>query len=121
MIYRSKEELDLSGLPAKSQENIRIALEKEALVISLGAKLKIAKLKAIRDWFSTVSFADFGNPVENYFLSSRIPEGFAEDRAVQKKVADYRELLKLIVIITLNIHLEFSILPVGVMKVQILY
>ena len=89
VIYRSKEELDLSGLPAKSQENIRIALEKEALVISLGAKLKIAKLKAIRDWFSTVSFADFGNPVENYFLSSRIPEGFAEDRAVQKKVANY--------------------------------
>ena len=33
--------LDLNGLPKSSQENIKVALEKQVLVISLGAKLKV--------------------------------------------------------------------------------
>ncbi len=89
VFYRNETELDLSGLPNKSQELIRISLSKEALIVSLGAKLKIAQLKAVRDWFCKTSFANFGNPYENAFLSSLIPEGFAEDKKVQDKVAAY--------------------------------
>ena len=53
IFYRNGSSLDLSGIAPKSQENLRIALEKETLLVSLGAKLKIAKLKIIRDWFLT--------------------------------------------------------------------
>ena len=89
IFYRNRHEYDFSGLPIRSQENLKIALEKETLVVSLGAKLKISKLKFIRDWFLNNDFADFGKPIENFFLSQLIPEGFAEDKAVQQKVVDY--------------------------------
>lgn len=89
IFYRSADELDLSGFPAKSQELIRISLNEESLIVSLGAKLKIAKLKSVRDWFYHANFANFGNPYENAFLSALIPDGFAEDRAVQEKVVEY--------------------------------
>lgn len=89
VFYRNRDELDLSGLPAKSQEIIRMTLEQETLIVSLGAKLKISKLKCIRDWFYDTNFTNFGNPIENVFLSSLIPDGFADDKDVQKKVVDY--------------------------------
>jgi len=89
VFYRNREELDLSGLPAKSQEIINMTVEQETLIVSLGAKLKIAKLKCIRDWFYDTNFTNFGNPIENVFLSSLIPGGFADDKNVQKKVVDY--------------------------------
>ena len=89
IFYRKGKELDLSGISPKSQENIRIALEKEALIVSLGAKLKIAKLKLIRDWFLNNEFADFGHPAENYFLSEQLPDDFVESKEVQKKVVNY--------------------------------
>ncbi len=89
VFYRNGGELDLSGLPPKSQELIRISLAREALIVSLGAKLKITKLKYIRDWFYNINFANFGNPYENVFLSSLIPEGFTEDKTVQSKVVAY--------------------------------
>lgn len=89
VFYRNRCELDLSGLPAKSQEIIKMTLEPETLIVSLGAKLKIAKLKCIRDWFYNTNFTNFGNPIENVFLSSLIPDGFADDKDVQKKVVDY--------------------------------
>lgn len=89
IFYRNKEELDLSGLPPKNQEVIRMSLYDEALIVSLGAKQRIAKLKFIRDWFYNTNFTNFGNPVENAFLSSLIPDGFADEESVQKKVIDY--------------------------------
>ncbi len=89
IFYRNGEEYEFDGIPTKSQENIKVALEKETLIVSLGAKLKIAKLKFIRDWFLNNDFADFGRPIENYFLSQLIPTGFADDKNVQKKVVDY--------------------------------
>lgn len=89
IFYRSKEELDLSGLPNKNQEIIRVSLYAEALVVSLGAKQRIAKLKLIRDWFYGINFANFGNPMENVFLSSLIPDGFADRESIQAKVIDY--------------------------------
>ncbi len=89
IFYRKGEELDLSGIAVKSQENIRVALAKEVLVVSLGAKLRIPKLKLIRDWFLDNEMADFGRPVENFFLSEQLPDDFVESKAVQKKVVDY--------------------------------
>ena len=86
IFYRNGEEFDFSGIPAKSRENLIIALEKETLVVSLGAKLKIAKLKFIRDWFVHNDFADFGRPIENFFLSQLIPEGFEEDKRFSRRL-----------------------------------
>lgn len=91
VFYRSVEEdvLDLSGLPKSSQDNIRVALEKQVLISSLGAKLKVNKCKDIRDWFLANEFADFGDPFTNFFLSRRLPKGFVDDASVQKKVVEY--------------------------------
>ena len=91
VFYRgaTDEELDLSGFPKSSRDNIQVALEKQVLIISLGAKLKIGKCKDIRDWFLANEFADFGDPVTNFFLSRRLPKGFVEDKSVQQKVVEY--------------------------------
>lgn len=86
---RKEEELDLSGLPKNSRENIKIALEKQVLVASLGAKLKISKCKIIRDWFLMNAFADFGDPFTNIFMSHRLPGGFVDDKRIQKKVIEF--------------------------------
>lgn len=88
IFYRSEKELDFSGLPTKSHENLKIALEKETLVVSLGAKLKIEKLKLVENWFWFNEIANFGKPEENYFLSKLIPTGF-ENKSVQKKIVKY--------------------------------
>ena len=91
VFYRgiSDEELDLSGFPKSSRDNIQVALEKQVLIISLGAKLKIGKCKDIRDWFLANEFADFADPATNFFLSRRLPKGFVEDKNVQQKVVEY--------------------------------
>lgn len=91
VFYRSTEEdtLDLSGLPKSSRDNIQVALEKQVLIVSLGAKLKVNKCKDIRDWFMANEFADFGDPFTNFFLLRRLPKGFVEDTSVQKKVIEY--------------------------------
>lgn len=89
IFYRTGDKLSLDGIPKPSRENIEVSLEKEALIVSLGAKLKIVKLKQIRDWFLSNEFADFGRPEENYFLSRRLPEGFVDKNEVQKKVVDF--------------------------------
>lgn len=89
VFYRSEDTLDLTGLPKNSRDNIAVALEKQVLVVSLGAKLKVAKCKAIRDWFFANEFADFGDVVTNFFLSRRLPKGFVDDKTVQKKVVEY--------------------------------
>lgn len=51
--------------------------------------MKIPKLKLIRDWFYDSNLADFGDPIENAFLSRLIPPGFVDDKAVQDKVVKY--------------------------------
>ena len=91
VFYRgtSDDELDLSGFPKSSRDNIQVALEKQVLIISLGAKLKVGKCKAIRDWFLANEFADFGDPFTNFFMSRRLPKGFAENKDVQQKVVEY--------------------------------
>ncbi len=91
VFYRNTEtsELDLSGLPAKSRDNLRVALERETLLVSLGARIKVDKLKLVRDWFYKNDIVDFGEPMETAFRSRQIPPGFAEDESVRKNVVRY--------------------------------
>ncbi len=91
IFYRSDEEneLDLSGLPKSTRNNIEVALDKQVLIVSLGAKLKVDKCKLVRDWFLANEFADFGNAYTNFFLSRRLPKGFVEDKGIQQKVVQY--------------------------------
>lgn len=89
VFYRSEDTLDLTGIPKNSRENIEVALEKQVLIVSLGAKLKVAKCKAIRDWFYTNQFADFGDVITNFFMLRRLPKEFVEDKNVQRKVVEY--------------------------------
>ena len=91
IFYRSDEEneLDLSGLPKSTRNNIEVALDKQVLIVSLGAKLKVDRCKLVRDWFLANEFADFGNAYTNFFLSRRLPKGFVEDKDIQQKVVQY--------------------------------
>ena len=91
IFYRNRKtnELDLTGFNNKVKENLMIALENETLLVSLGSKLKVDKLKYIRDWFVKNDFTDFGQPIENFLLSNVEPDNFATDENVRKKVVDY--------------------------------
>lgn len=90
IFYRCEgKKLDLSGIAEKYRKNILVSLNKETLIVSLGSKLRIDKLRKIRDWFLANEFADFGHPIKSFFLSSLIPEGFAENESVRKKVIKY--------------------------------
>lgn len=89
VFYRDEETLDLAGISKTSRENIEIALEKQVLIVSLGAKLKVAKCKLVRDWFLNNEFADFGNFVTNFFMSRVLPPGFVEDEKIRENVVNY--------------------------------
>lgn len=90
IFYRKKgEELEMNGFSKSHVENIKASLNKEALIVSLGAKLRIAKLKKVRDWFLNNEIIDFGDPAENFFRSRVLPEGFIDSKEVQGNVIKY--------------------------------
>lgn len=90
IFYRNstEKELDLSGIPSNSRDNIKIALEKQVLIASLGAKLKVEKCKMIRDWFFANELADFSDFYFSFFHNT-LPSNFIEDKKVQKQVIDF--------------------------------
>ena len=87
IFYRNNETLDLEGFPAESKGNIIVALEKQALVVSLGAKLKIDICKQIRDWFLDNEMTDFANPYSS--MRRYLPTGFVDDPSVREDVVEY--------------------------------
>lgn len=89
IFYRDENTLDLAGIPKTSRENIEIALEKQVLIVSLGAKLKVSKCKLVRDWFLNNEFADFGDAATNFFMSRMLPDKFIEDEQVRNHVVKY--------------------------------
>ncbi len=89
IFYRDEETLDFINIPQNSRENIEIALEKQVLIVSLGAKLKVEKCKLIRDWFLHSQAMDFGNVITNLVMSRSLPRGFVQDESVRGKVVDY--------------------------------
>ena len=90
IFYRNSTDraLDLSGIPNNSRDNIKVALEKQVLISSLGAKLKVEKCKLIRDWFFSNELANFSDFYFNFF-NNNLPNNFINDRNVQKRVVDY--------------------------------
>ena len=86
---KSGEELEMNGFGKNHVENIKSALNKESLIVSLGAKLRIAKLKKVRDWFLENEVVNFGDPAENYFRSRMLPQGFVTSKDIQKNVVEY--------------------------------
>ncbi len=90
IFYRKKgEELEINGFSKNHVENIRASLNKETLIVSLGAKLRVAKLKKVRDWFLNNDILDFGDPAENFFRSRMLPEDFVDSKEVQGNVVKY--------------------------------
>lgn len=89
IFYRDESTLDMAGIPKTSRENIEIDLEKQILIVSLGAKLKVAKCKLVRDWFLNNEFSDFGDAFMNLFPSRALPEGFADHEEVRENVVKY--------------------------------
>ncbi len=90
VFYRKKgEELEMNGFSKNHVENIKASLNKETLIVSLGARLRVAKLKKVRDWFLNNEILDFGDPAENYFRSKVLPEGFVDSKEVQGNVVKY--------------------------------
>ena len=89
IFYRGPDGLDLHKIPKSSQNNIKVALEKQVLIASLGAKLRIEKCKLVRDWFLVNEFADFGDVISNLFLSRRLPNGFIDDPAVRADIVKF--------------------------------
>ncbi|MGN0306594.1 MAG: ATP/GTP-binding protein [Lachnospiraceae bacterium] len=90
IFYRKKgEELEMNGFSKNHVENIKVSLNKETLIVSLGSRLKIPKLKKIRDWFLNNEILDFGNPAENFFRSRVLPEDFVDSKEVQLNVLKY--------------------------------
>ena len=90
IFYRKKgEELEMNGFSKNHVENIKASLNKESLIVSLGSKLRITRLKKVRDWFLSNEIVNFGDPAENFFLSRVLPEGFIDKKEVQDNVVEY--------------------------------
>lgn len=89
--YRNSSEgkLDLSGISKAGAANIKVSLSSETLIASLGNKLKIKEVSCIRQWFLNTSCTNFGDPKENYFISSQLPNHFDDDPQVRKQVIKF--------------------------------
>ena len=79
----------MSGLHKKSQDNIRAVLGKDSLIVSYGAMFKIVKLRDVLEWFYISNSVNFGDPVENVYLSNVYPIDFDENENVRKNVIEY--------------------------------
>jgi len=91
IFYRDAEnnQLDFDKITAIQAESIKAALEPETLVVSLGEKLKVPKLRMVYDWFLYNEAIDFSNDFESLFRSNRLPENFVDNVNVQNKVVQF--------------------------------
>jgi AAA15 family ATPase/GTPase len=89
LLYRENNKITCYGSLQKYKENIELSIEKECLVASLGAKLKISLLKKLRDWFYNNDCIDFGDPCENFIRSNLLPTEFAVNKQIQNEVITY--------------------------------
>lgn len=62
----------MNGFIKNHVENIKVSLNKETLSVSLGTRLRVAKLKNV-----------------SYFRSRAFPEGFVDSKEVQGNVVRY--------------------------------
>ncbi|MCH3916091.1 MAG: ATP-binding protein [Spirochaetia bacterium] len=81
-------DLDEKFIPKEQIANLKASLEKETLVVSLGAKLKVRKCKDVRDWFLGNEIIDYGDSEENFFRSRLLPRNF-DTKEVQDQVVAF--------------------------------
>jgi hypothetical protein len=90
ILYRERgSEIEFPKIPKEYRDNLKVSLQDEALIVSLGAKLKVPILESIYNWFDELRFLNFGNRDQNFLLSIQMPPGFAKDADVRKEVAAY--------------------------------
>lgn len=90
VFYRKNGEvLKTDGLPRVAADNLKAALMPETLIVSLGAKLNIARLSDVFDWFSRNETFHLTFPSDAFSRISDLPEGFAQDISVQENVLRY--------------------------------
>ena len=91
VFYRNGDKIDLSGISKESRKLIDISLEKEVLIVSLAAKLKIAELNPITRWFFNINFPSgrFTKTQGNNFKLGELPKDFALKKSVQEDIVKY--------------------------------
>lgn len=89
VFYRTRSEIDLSGIEAKHRDNLRVALSGKTLLVSLGAKLNVERLKPVFSFFVNSDITNFGDPLENTRLSKMTPYHFSDDESVRKSVVKF--------------------------------
>ena len=86
---RADDELDLSGLPKNLQKNIYLSLNKGALIISLGSKLKIDICIQVYNWFIKNKTVDFADLLEAVKMYTSMPPGFADNIQLQENLVSF--------------------------------
>lgn len=89
LFYRSAEETDLSGIRVKNKDRLISLLNKDTLLLSLGAEMGIDICGRIRKWFENNRLIDFENRKETDAFLHKLPDGFESDPDVRKHVVDY--------------------------------
>lgn len=80
IFYRNKDAMEFDGLTASMREMLDIALRRETLVVSTGAKLNMEPLKAVRNYFESAEVLSFGAPEDNLLLSRTFPHFNQDDK-----------------------------------------
>lgn len=89
VFYRSPDEIDLGGLKKSEQILMNRSVQKETLLISLGAGLKIDICMKIRNWFRNNRLIDFDDLMRSKDISDILPAGFLTDQKVRNHVVQY--------------------------------
>lgn len=85
---RNEDDIILNGLTKEYANLIRLTLEKEVLILSLGSKLKIELCKIVREWFEKIECLNFSGGLNALFASERSPKQF-EKEETQKNILDF--------------------------------
>lgn len=70
IFYRSKNKNDFSGIEKEKIRNIEVSIQKETLLLTLGAKLNEKQLGEIYNWFASIIVLILGKERENMLLQS---------------------------------------------------
>ena len=90
MLYRERgREIEFPKIPREYRDNLKVSLQDETLIVSLGAKLKVPILESIYNWFEDLLFLTFGEPKEDIALSSLMPNGFADNPEIRENVVKF--------------------------------
>ena len=89
IFYRDGEDVNLDGLDSGSAEMIRRSLNKNALIVSLGAMLKIPEATLVKEWFDSAWIIDFGDPAEMTRRGRQLPADFMDGEDARRKVVEY--------------------------------